>query len=104
MMIAYSIAGRKAMAPAAILSLALNQGIPDLTSHKAQFAPFFNWKTLNFQFTDTPALGFLGAIAAGFLVGYGVKLLTSYTDKIHVQAFQTILPLLIIPILFTVVP
>jgi|GEM_PF-3447331 len=103
MMIAYSIAGRKAMAPAAILSLVLNQGI-DLKNPNAQFAPFFNWKTLNFQFTDTPALGFLGAIAAGILVGYGVKLLTSYTDKIHVQAFQTILPLLIIPILFTVVP
>lgn len=104
MFIGNSIAGRKAMAPSAILALVLNQGI-DTSATSPQFAPFFNWETMSWSFEGiSPALGFLGAIAAGYIVGYGIKYFTKYTDKVESQVFQTILPLLIIPILFTVVP
>ncbi len=98
--IANSIAGRKAMAPAAILAIVLNTGT------SGGFAPFFNYETLSFMgWGDTSvALGFLGAIAAGYLVGYGVKYFTLLTDKVEMAAFQALVPLLIIPIVFTVVP
>lgn len=110
--IANSIAGRKAMAPAAILALVLNTA-PDtgwLNDHTTAtladgFAPFFNYGTGGFfGWESSPALGFLGAIAAGYMVGYGVHYFTKLTDKVEVAAFQAIVPLLIIPILFTVVP
>ncbi len=98
--IANSIAGRKAMAPAAILALVLNTGTA------GGFAPFFNYDTMSFLgWGDTSvALGFLGAIAAGYIVGYGVKYFTLATDKVEMAAFQALVPLLIIPIVFTVVP
>ncbi len=98
--IANSIAGRKAMAPAAILAIVLNTGT------SGGFAPFFNYETLSFLgWGDTSvALGFLGAIAAGYLVGYGVKYFTTLTDKVEMAAFQALVPLLIIPIVFTVLP
>ncbi len=111
MFIANSIAGRKAMAPAAILGLVLNIA-PDTSwvgDHIATtadgFAPFFNYHTGGFYGWETsPALGFLGAIAAGYLVGFGIKYFTVLTDKVEVHSFQAIVPLLIIPIVFTVVP
>ncbi len=113
MFIANSIAGRKAMAPAAILALVLNtapdtswfvEGGPAATAADG-FAPFFNYGTLGFfGWEHSPALGFLGAIAAGYMVGYGVQAFTNQTDKVNSAPFQAIVPLLIIPILFTVVP
>lgn len=96
--IAYSIAGRHAMAPAMIVSLFLN----DSTG-----TALFNYSEGHFgDFgSDHPvALGFFGAIAAGYLIGYGVKIFTQYTDKVESRAFQTIVPLLIIPILWTIIP
>lgn len=113
MFIANSIAGRKAMAPAAILALVLNTA-PD-TSWFAEggpaaslsdgFAPFFNYGTGGFYgWEHSPALGFLGAIVAGYMVGYGVQAFANQTDKVNSAPFQAIVPLLIIPILFTVVP
>ena len=109
MYIANSISGRKSMAPAAILALVLNQGItPQLLtdgSYAAQFAPFYNWGTMSFMFTDvSPALGFLGAVTAGYMIGYSVKWFTAQTDKVNSQVFQTVLPLLLIPVLFTTIP
>ncbi len=112
MFIANSIAGRKAMAPAAILALVLNiapdtswvdSGNPLTTADG--FAPFFNYQTFGFYgWEHSPALGFLGAIASGYLVGYGVYFFTKQTDKIKSDSFQAIVPLLIIPIMFTVIP
>lgn len=109
MFIANSIAGRKAMAPAAILGLMLNTGIDptlmtDSGNVQMQFAPFWNWSNMSFQFDSSPALGFLGAIASGYMVGFGIKWFTHHTDKVEIQVFQTVLPLLIIPLLFTIVP
>ncbi len=106
MFIANSISGRKAMAPAAILGLVLNIAPATIgTTSIEGFAPFFNYETLDFiGWTSSPALGFLGAIAAGYMVGFGVKYFTVLTDKVEVHAFQAIVPLLIIPIVFTVIP
>ncbi len=113
MFIANSIAGRKAMAPAAILALVLNtapdtswfvEGGPAATTAQG-FAPFFNYHTLGFYgWEHSPALGFLGAIVAGYMVGFGIHWFTKYTDKVENISFQAIVPLLILPILFTVVP
>ncbi len=113
MFIANSIAGRKAMAPAAILALVLNtapdtswfvEGGPAATLSDG-FAPFFNYGTGGFYgWEHSPALGFLGAIVAGYMVGYGVQAFTNQTDKVNSAPFQAIVPLLIIPILFTVLP
>lgn len=119
MFIANSIAGRKAMAPAAILAFVLNTA-PDTSwafvdgqqvSHAADaaldqgFAPFFNYGSLGFYgWTSSPALGFLGGIVSGYMVGYGVHYFTVQTDKVESAPFQAIVPLLIIPILFTLVP
>ena len=50
-------------------------------------------------FTNPTALGFLGAIAAGYIVGYGIMWFTKYTERIDSRPFQTILPMIIIPIL-----
>ncbi|BDU67439.1 MAG: PTS fructose transporter subunit IIC [Candidatus Tyloplasma litorale] len=109
--IANSIAGRKAMAPAGILALVLNTAPEaiadnvDTITNADGFAPFFNYQTDGFWgWEHSPALGFLGAIAAGYMVGYGVKYFTKYTDKINSVPFQAIVPLLIIPLIFTIVP
>lgn len=111
MYIANSISGRKSMAPAAILALVLNQGITPMlvegstTEYVAQFAPFYNWGTMSFMFTNvSPALGFLGAVVAGYMIGYSVKWFTTQTDKVESQVFQSVLPLLLIPVLFTTIP
>ncbi len=129
MMIANSIAGRKAMAPAAILAFVLNIApgaipstdtilVPNATgdggtytvvdhvvNNADGFAPFFNYSTLGFfGWTSSPALGFLGGIVSGYMVGFGVQAFTNQTDKVNSAPFQAIVPLLIIPILFTVVP
>ncbi len=112
MFIANSIDDRRSMAPAAILALVLNTA-PDTSWADAGiaatasdgFAPFFNYHTLGFYgWEHSPALGFLGAIAAGYMVGFGVKYFTILTDKVEHAAFQALVPLLIIPIVFTVVP
>lgn len=112
MFIANSIAGRKAMAPAAILALVLNTAPDtdwvnsiDVATKADGFAPFFNYHTLGFYgWEHSPALGFLGAIVAGYMVGFGIHWFTKYTDKVDNISFQAIVPLLILPILFTVVP
>ena len=112
MFIANSIAGRKAMAPAAILAFVLNTA-PDISwvengstvTPAIGFSPFFNWKTLGFYgWEHSPALGFLGSVAAGYMVGFGIKFFTKYTDKVENLAFQAIVPLLILPIMFTLLP
>ncbi|NOQ50167.1 MAG: hypothetical protein GQ557_00685 [Mycoplasmataceae bacterium] len=108
MFIAYSISGRKAMAPAAILALTLNVAPMDVTIGGTDYlgvSPFFNWQTLSFSgFEHSTSLGFLGAVASGYMIGYGIRYTTVYTDKIDIQAFQTILPLLLIPLFWTIVP
>lgn len=94
--IAYSIAGRKALAPAMIISIMLN----DSTG-----TSLFNYQEGQFgNFSDPVALGFFGSIAAGYLIGYGIVWMTKHTDKIDNNAFQTIMPLLIIPLVFGIVP
>ncbi|CRX37268.1 / fruA / EIIABC-Fru /:139640 Forward [Candidatus Hepatoplasma crinochetorum] len=94
-----SIAGRKALAPSMMLSLVLND---------ASGTSVFNYQEGRFggfdPNSDPVALGFFGAIAAGYLVGYLILYFTKYTDKVENQAFQTILPLIIIPLVFTFVP
>ncbi|BDV03409.1 MAG: PTS fructose transporter subunit IIC [Candidatus Hepatoplasma scabrum] len=97
--IGVSIAGRKALAPSMMLSLVLND---------ASGTSVFNYQEGRFGGFDPNenpvALGFFGAIAAGYLVGYAILWFTKYTDKVQNQAFQTILPLIIIPLVFTFVP
>lgn len=97
--IGVSIAGRKALAPSMMLSLVLND---------ASGTSVFNYQDGRFggfdPNSDPVALGFFGAIAAGYLVGYLILYFTKYTNKVENQAFQTILPLIIIPIVFTFVP
>lgn len=97
--IGVSIAGRKALAPSMMLSLVLND---------ASGTSVFNYQEGRFggfdPNQDPVALGFFGAIAAGYLVGYLILYFTKYTDKVENQAFQTILPLIIIPLVFTFVP
>jgi fructose-specific phosphotransferase system IIC component len=101
-MIAQSIAGRAALAPAMILSYVLNLG--GAPFHDIAVGPFFNYGTGDFTAMAGAQLGFLGAIAAGYMVGYGINFMTKYTDKVKSQAFQTMLPLLIIPLTFTILP
>ncbi len=122
--IAYSIAGRKAIAPAMILSLTMNM-TPVLASDASLLyvltesakgvaaadggaSVFFNWAStpMGFGNFDHPtALGFLGAVAVGYSVGYGTNFFTKYTtDRFHHQAIQTIVPLLIIPLVMTIIP
>lgn len=112
MFIANSIDDRRSMAPAAILALVLNTA-PDTgwlnsgaTATLADgVAPFFNYHTGGFYgWEHSPALGFLGAIASGYLIGYGVKYFALLTDKVEWAPFQALVPLLIIPIVFTVIP
>lgn len=97
--IGVSIAGRKALAPSMMLSLVLND---------ASGTSVFNYEEGRFGGFDPNenpvALGFFGAIAAGYLVGYLILYFTKYTDKVENQAFQTILPLIIIPLVFTFIP
>ncbi|AHK22249.1 EIIABC-Fru [Candidatus Hepatoplasma crinochetorum Av] len=97
--IGVSIAGRKALAPSMMLSLVLND---------ASGTSVFNYQEGRFGGFDPNsnpvALGFFGAIAAGYLVGYLILWFTKYTNKVENQAFQTILPLIIIPLLFTFIP
>ncbi|MGL4616657.1 MAG: PTS fructose transporter subunit IIABC [Mycoplasmoidaceae bacterium] len=83
--IANSIAGRSAIAPAAIVALASNMpvliylipGLEGITSSE-----------------QTP-LGFLGAIFYGFLIGYTVKWMNTW--KIH-KNITALMPIFIIPI------
>lgn len=70
MFIGNSIAGRSAIAPAGILAFAFNQGDGAATFNYG----FGAENSLGFGgFAESPALGFLGAIAFGYLVGYSVK-------------------------------
>ncbi len=91
--IANSIAGRSAIAPAAILSLAFNTGGGEAT---------WNWDTMAFGgFTNSPALGFLGAIAFGYLVGYTVAV---FNNKVNPPKWLApAMPIFVIPLLFTTV-
>ncbi len=118
--IAYSIAGRQAIAPAMILSLTMNI-TPSLTTGDSLlfvltvgetgsaevlggWSVFFNWATLSFNSFDHPtALGFLGAVAVGYAVGYGTNYFTKFTDHFEHQAIQSMVPILIIPIVITIV-
>ncbi|NQX83984.1 MAG: PTS sugar transporter subunit IIA [Mycoplasmataceae bacterium] len=94
--IANSIVGRHAIAPSMIVALALADSSGSI---------LFNYQTLAFGgFDGDGSLGFFGAIASGYLIGYGIKWSETYTNKIENRAFQTMLPLLIIPIFWTIVP
>jgi fructose-specific phosphotransferase system IIC component len=62
--IASAIAGRSALAPAMIIGFLIGN----------QDGQLFNWDELMFgSFEQSAKLGFIGAIAAGFSVGYMVK-------------------------------
>lgn len=90
---ANSIAGRSAIAPAAILALAFNSGGGEAT---------WNWFAdgMGFGgFTSSPALGFLGAIVFGYLIGYTVKL---FNQKVTPPRWLApAMPIFVIPIMFT---
>lgn len=96
--IAYSIAGRHAIAPAMITSFYLNDtsGTALWNYQEGTFG--------NFGSDHLVSLGFLGAIAAGYLIGYSVSWWTKKTNGIKSAAFQAINPLLIVPIVFTMIP
>jgi PTS system fructose-specific IIC component len=91
--IANSIAGRSAIAPAAIISFFANQKEGDA---------FFNYQTGEFGgFANPVSLGFFGALLAGYLVGYGVKYFNDNV-KIH-KSLQAATPIFIIPLVFSFV-
>ncbi len=105
--IANSIGGRSAIAPTMILSMVIGNGsgnYVDTSGHKYTDLVLFNWNTMHFgTFSqNNPAhAGFFGAIAIGFLIGYGVKL---WYKHVHLPAImKPIEPIIIIPILFTLV-
>ncbi|MGL5591200.1 MAG: PTS fructose transporter subunit IIABC [Mycoplasmoidaceae bacterium] len=83
--IANSIAGRSAIAPAAIVALASNMPV------LIYLIPGLEGVTSSGQ---TP-LGFLGAIFYGFLIGYTVKWMNTW--KIH-KNITALMPIFIIPI------
>ncbi len=103
--IANSIGGRSAIAPTMILSMVIGNGSGNYTGKAGQkFTDLvlFNWNHMSFGTfsADNPAhAGFFGAIAIGFLVGYGVKF---WYQFIKLPAMiKPIEPIIIIPILFT---
>lgn len=76
MFIANSIAGRSAIAPAAILAFAFNSG-----GGEAVWNWGFGADSMGFgAFSQSPALGFLGAIVFGYCVGFAVKLFNSVVE------------------------
>ncbi len=93
MFIANSIAGRSAIAPAAILALAFNTTTGDAT---------WNYDLMQFGgFENSPALGFLGAIAFGYLVGYSIKW---FNDAVEAPRWLApAMPIFVIPLMFTAV-
>lgn len=90
---ANSIAGRSAIAPAMIIAFMVNDG---------GGAALWNYENGEFGgFTDSAGLGFLGAIAAGYLVGYSTKW---FNGKFEAPKWLApAMPIMVIPLLFTVV-
>lgn len=86
---AKSIAGRAAMAPAAIVALFAN----------GNGNSFFNYDSMQFgNFENSVALGFFGSIAAGYLIGYMVKFFNdNLYDKIP-QVLAGTIPIIVLPI------
>ncbi len=105
--IANSIGGRSAIAPTMILSMVIGNGSGDYVGPNGQKwtdMVLYNWKAGTFgHFSqDNPAhAGFFGAIAIGFLIGYGVKYWYHIVKMPAVM--KPIEPIIIIPILFTLV-
>ena len=96
--IASAIGGRAALAPAMIVSFAVGNPLDAINSNSGSV--FFNYQTLGFGgFDHNAALGFLGSIAAGLLIGYAVKLWNVLVSPHIHKNIKPIEPIIIIPIL-----
>lgn len=90
---ANSIAGRSAIAPAAILALVFNS-----TGGEANWNWFANGMGFG-GFESSPALGFLGAIVFGYFVGYSIKIFNYHIEP--PKWLAPAMPIFFIPIGFT---
>ncbi|TCG10648.1 PTS fructose transporter subunit IIABC [Mycoplasma todarodis] len=88
--IASAIAGRSAFAPAMIVSFVVGNSGDQL----------FDWKAMEFGVTGGQ-LGFLGAIAVGFFVGYFVKLWQKTIGMKMPKVLKPVEPIIFIPLLIT---
>lgn len=92
--IASAIAGRAALAPGMIISFVIGN----------QDGQLFNWEKLEFgHFDESAKLGFLGAIAAGFLVGYLVKLWRATLSPRMPKMLKPVEPIIFIPMVMVIV-
>ncbi len=92
--IASAIAGRSALAPAMIIGFLIGN----------QDGQLFNWDELMFgSFEQSAKLGFIGAIAAGFSVGYMVKTWNTFLSPKFPKVIKPIEPIIVIPLLMVLI-